>query len=603
MRKPFFIFAVFAILYVSLSVASLRQKSVTSDETVHIPAGYTYAKLGDYRLNPEHPPLIKLLASVPLLFKPPTLDPSEEHWVKVGQGKLGWRHYDQWLFASKFLYEWNDANQVVFLARLSIILLAVLLGCCVGLCAWELYGWQAGVMALLLYLLTPDLLAHGQLVTTDLGAACFLFLSVYAFYRTLQQMTLANVLLTGAAVALALVSKFSGVIVFPMMALVALAYAYSGERTQYALKLPAFFPAGLKTSRPVESFFGKLLAGSAVIAITVVIGVIGIWAAYGFRYSISPSPSVSISIDWIQFWAKEGTMRSLLKTMQLWNLLPEGYTLGFFDVLDSVERRSAFLLGERSETGWWYYFLITFLVKTPIPLIVLILLAMVFIRRYGAGFTSEAMLLAPVVLYWGIALTSTLNIGHRHLLPIYPFLIVFASKLGKAFAYWKSEASGRLLAAACALLLIWNGVETARVYPNFLTYFNQIAGGPSGGYKWLVDSNLDWGQDLKGLAQYQREHSTEPLYLAYFGTANPAYYGVNAKYLPSLNLEVVKKPEQVVRFSDVASGSLVAVSATTLQCVFIADQQAPGIEKFMARLKELTPITTIGHSIFIYRMP
>src|SRR5262249_18905668 len=217
----------------------------------------------------------------------------------------------------------------------------------------------------------------------------------------------------------------------------------------------------------------------------------------------------------------------------------------------------------------------------------------ILIRRYGAGMAAEAMLLIPVVLYWGVALTSHMNIGHRHLLPIYPFLIVFASKIGRVF----DSLRPRLLVVIGVLLIGWNIWESAFIYPHYLAYFNQIAGGPSGGYRWLVDSNLDWGQDLKGLAKYMRAHPDEPFYFSYFGTGKPQYYGIQGHFLPCVPM---KLDREYVGFDEVPSGALVAVSATNLQCVY---NDAPGIEPFMKRLRSLKPIAEIGYSIKIYRNP
>src|SRR5262249_53309715 len=154
--------------------------------------------------------------------------------------------------------------------------------------------------------------------------------------------------------------------------------------------------------------------------------------------------------------------------------LPEGYLQGFLTALESTRHRSAFLLGRHSSTGWWYYFVVTFLVKTPIPFLLLIVLACLLVRRHGAGLAAEAMLLLPVALYAVVSLTSHLNIGHRHLLPMYPFLIVFASKVARLFT---SRREPRLRALA-AVLVAWCVAETALIYPHFLAYFNEIAGGP-----------------------------------------------------------------------------------------------------------------------------
>src|SRR5262249_54245989 len=185
-----------------------------------------------------------------------------------------------------------------------------------------------------------------------------------------------------------------------------------------------------------------------------------------------------------------------------------------------------------------------------------------------------------------------------HLLPMYPFLIVFASKVARLFT---SRREPRLRALA-AVLVAWCVAETALIYPHFLAYFNEIAGGPSGGYRWLVDSNLDWGQDLKGLARYQQQHSEEPLFLSYFGTADPAYYGVRARLLPAYGLPYHLRSSPTATFDEVPPGALVAVSATNLQAVW-GDDLFPGISRFMARLRPEPPVARIGYSIFVFRMP
>ena len=591
MKKPILVFTIFAGLFFSLAAYSAGRKSATNDETAHIAAGYAALKTGDYRLNPEHPPLIKLLAAIPLAVRGARLDLSEASWSEVGAGKLGWRHIEQWYFGSKFLHEWNDADRTLFWARAPIMLLSLGLAALVGWWAWSLYGWRAGCLALGLYLLTPDLLAHSQLVTTDLVVTAFFFLAVFGFWRALQALTRGNLAMVCLGTAGLLASKFSGPLIFPIFAALALIFAYSDAKAAPVLLRSRLGELG--------GFREKLLLGGGLIAAAGLAALVGVWACYRFRYRISPDPGVSGTIDWMRYWAKEGLVNSLMQTFQEWRLLPEGYVLGFFDAMESLERRPAFLLGEVSETGWWYYFPVSFLVKTPLPLLAMIVSGWVAIRRFGAGLANELALLAPAAIYLGVAMAGNINIGNRHILPIYPFLIVSASKLGRVF----EPGRAKWMAAACAVLLAWNAIEVARVYPHDLAYFNQIAGGPDGGYNWLVDSNLDWGQDLKELARYRREHPDEPFYLAYFGTASPEYYGIRATYLPSVNIEAFRNPGGFARFSDVPSGATIAVSATGLQCVMLNDQRAKGIERFMAELRPQAPIARIGHSIFIYRKP
>jgi hypothetical protein len=570
----------FATLLLTLSLTSARQKSATFDEGLHIPAAYTYAAYGDFRLNPEHPPLVKLLSGLPLLGLQPRVDLNDPDWRDVGELLFGW----------KFLYLWNDADRLIFWARVPVVLLSLLIGLGVWWCARDLFGWKAGCLALILYLFNPDLLAHGQLVTTDLAVAGFLFLAVYTFFRSLRRLSVGKVLLVCLAVGAALLSKFSGVLVFPMLALVGAAFAFS--RTPVEVALPKL------GERSLTSWQSKLVAAAALVLVTVLTSVVLIWACYGFRYQLSSDAEVARTVSRLPYAASFGPVNSIVEQVHLWQLLPQGYTYGFVTALESTRQRVAFLHGEHSTRGWWYYFLVTFLIKTTLPFLALIALAGCLIRRYRAKWEVEAILLLPMIFYWLVALTSNINIGHRHLLPTYPFLIVFVSRLANVF----SAAQPRVLAVVCALLIAWNVGEVLWVYPHFLSYFNQIAGGPAGGYRWLVDSNLDWGQDLKGLAKYVKEHPTEPIYISYFGSANSGYYGLRAKWLPGYNPET-KIRQDIVPFGQVPSGAIVAVSATSLQGSYLSDRAFPGIEQFMARLRKLEPVAKIGYSILIYRIP
>lgn len=571
--------ALFAVLLLTMSLTSVRRKSATFDEGAHLPAGYSYVAYRDYRLNMEHPPLIKLLAGLPLRLLSAKAD--TEH--------TSWKTADQYYFGEEFLYSWNDADRMLFWGRVPIVLLSLLFGVAVFFCAREWYGAKAGYVALLLYLFTPDLLAHGQLVTTDLGVAGFMFLAVYTFFRALQRLTPARFLLAALSSSLALLTKFSGVLIFPMLALIGILFAFSTA--------PIVIEFGKGKVQTLNSWAGKLGAVGAVLAGSALLSFALIWTCYGWRYSMAPDPKISQGINWDRIGPVDSLVAGTIRWSRAQHFLPEAFAYGFLRTQEAASSRSAFLMGEYSTEGWWYYFLVTFAIKTPIPLLILIVLAAVFIKRYGAGWLAEAALIVPVIVYAVFALNSSLNIGHRHLLPIYPFLIVFASKLGRALEFKRQPA----LALACAALLAWNVIETAKTYPHFLTYFNEFAGGPSNGYEWLVDSNLDWGQDLKELAQYRREHPAEPFFLSYFGSARPEYYGIAGRFLPSFNPGNSRR--SVEPFSAVPSGAIVAISATSLQCANIRNQDAPGVESFMARLRNLEPVAVIGHSIFIYRIP
>jgi 4-amino-4-deoxy-L-arabinose transferase-like glycosyltransferase len=594
----------FAALLLTVSLTSMRQKSLTVDELAHLPAGYTYVTLGDFRLNSEHPPLVKALAGLPLSFLHPHADLNDDTWKKANQYRFG----------AKFFHQWNgDADRLLFWGRFPVVLLTLLLGVAVYFCARDFYGRKAGCVALALYLLTPDLIAHGQLVTTDLGIAAFMFIACYFFYRAPRRATVWNVLASCLAVGLAVITKFSSALLFPMLALVGAAFAYS--RTPVTLALGKFSGRQLKEKRP------KLLA-AALIAATVVAGFFIIWASYGFRHAISTDPEIAGRLTWSRYTQQPpGAVMSAVLLARDLRLLPESYTFGLGHMLHFSQRRAAFLHGGQSSTGFWYYFVVTFLIKTPLPLLLFILLGFVLLRRYGAGLAAEAMLLLPPGFYFLYSLTAGLNIGNRHILPVYPFLIVFASKAARVFdelspardggeakkvaaAGWRRQlTSSRSLAMACAALLAWQAAATGFIYPHFLSYFNELVGGPTNGHRWLVDSNLDWGQDLKGLAKFRAQHPDEPLYLCYFGSASPDAYNLQAKLLPgwpSWRAAEFKGPDYA-RFDDIPAGALVAVSATYLQGVYLNESVAPGMTRFLDRLRGMEPVGHVGYSIFIYR--
>jgi hypothetical protein len=269
---------------------------------------------------------------------------------------------------------------------------------------------------------------------------------------------------------------------------------------------------------------------------------------------------------------------------EAWRLLPEAYVSGFLFAFKHAEARPTFVAGRLLDRGVWYYFPLTFLVKTPIPLLVLVAVALLVGRR-GASWRTQAFVWLPVLVYLALTLVRNITIGHRHLLPIYPFLFVAAGRCA-------SLVSGRTLKVALGLLLAWYASGAARIHPHYLAYFNEAAGGPANGYRLLVDSNLDWGQDLKGLKAWMDATGTGAIKLSYFGTADPAYYGIGGELLPGY---MAPRPRAFTR--DVRPGDVVAVSATNLQGVYLDPEDRPLMERFRTR----APLAQVGYSILIYR--
>jgi 4-amino-4-deoxy-L-arabinose transferase-like glycosyltransferase len=286
-----------------------------------------------------------------------------------------------------------------------------------------------------------------------------------------------------------------------------------------------------------------------------------LWAAYRFRYDWITPPSSRSSSPW-------------------WDaLLPRAYLQGLADLFMS-RRRPAFLMGDISADGWWYYFIVTFLLKTSLPLLLLFALASVNVPQWWRkNPVALLFLIIPVIVYFGIASASRFNIGHRHILPIYPFLFVLAGSL----VPWVRQQRA-LLKGGVGLLIVWYIVSSLSIFPHYLAYFNELAGGPENGYKYLIDSNLDWGQDLKGLKRYMEEHRIERVWLKYFGTASPDYYGIAYNVLPTSPGFATHSERETPRY--------VAISVSLLQ----------GEPAYFEEFRRREPIAKIGYSIFLYRL-
>ena len=558
-------------LYVTLAVTSMRTKSATFDETAHLPAGYTYLRLRDHRLNPEHPPLIKVLAAAPLLMMDVQLKPDDE----------AWRLRRQWEFGRRLLYRWNDADRLLFWGRLPIVALGALLGAAVFLRARRGWGLAAGALALFLCALSPDVLAHGQIVTTDVGAALFMFLSVVAFERLVERATPARLLAAGLAAGAAIATKFSMLVLGPILAVLAVVAVLSRETMTRAWSRDAARDVVGRGARAVH--VALLLAGIAAVALIV------LWAAYGFASPLSPDPAVESAFDWGRVSGRGGLVDAAMGAARRVHALPEAYAFGFLRFFRHSEARPTFLLGHLSDRGFWYYFPVTFALKTPLALVALVVLSLATRRQHPASPRTELFLWLPVAVYFVLACALGLNIGHRHLLPIYPFLFVIA---GRCAAHAVVRVPAILSGAAVAILAAWYGVSVARVHPHYLAYFNELAGGPAGGYRYLVDSNLDWGQDLPGLKAWMDRNGVTRIKLSYFGTADPEYHRIDCDLLPG---QMLPPPREVVR--EMAPGDVVAVSATNLQGVYLE----PGDRALMERLRAQAPVASIGHSILVYR--
>lgn len=558
MKRTALVLVAFAVVFVTLSVFSYTRKSATWDEPQHLLRGCLGWR-GDHRMDPEHPPLLRLWAALPAAFdKDLKLDTAVIDQI----GPHDWVGLRQFEYAQYVLYRQNDADRWLYRGRFMIVLLGVLLG--VLLFSWtnEWLGFWPAVVALTLYCFEPNLMAHASLVTTDFGAACFMFGTLYFLWRASRRLSVANVAGAILFFTLAMASKFTTVVLAPVIvALLALDSCRKRDR------LRAF------------------AVSAGIIAGMFVASWAAMWAVYGFRYAPGANPG------WLFHFEQGspfGDRFPAFARLAVWadqhKLLPNACAQGFLLGQIKAQTRGAYFFGELSKTGWWYYFPVAFLIKTPLAFLAFLAGGLALVIARSRRFLETAVyLLLPVFVIVGVAMTQRLNIGLRHILPVYPLLLM----VGAAAAEWLLRRGQRFIVVAGLVLMAG---EFAAVYPSPLAFFNVFVGGPSHGDECLVDSNLDWGQDLKGLKRWMDANGVNQINLCYFGTAEPSYYGIAATQLPGSGILSSGSWPQLPGY--------VAISVTNLRGVYFPEP----LRQFYRPLLSMKPVARIGYSICVYRV-
>ena len=492
------------ILYLQLTLTA-RIQSMTVDEGNHTYSGYMSWKRFDFGLNPEHPPLVKLLATLPLLAMPINAPPPAETYYKL----------DAYIGGRKLL-SGNDKETILFRARLAAALLPVLLAAFVFFMTQEMFGTGAGLLALALAVFDPTLLAHGALVTTDTGLSCFLLGAVYMFYRYVKAPSAFRLIAAGVMAGLALASKHSGMFLFlilPALVLCELVRAYTTHQ----------LPSG--------NFWNRYLKLPATLVIILVISVGTLWAFYGFRYSARPSglalhPPLRVEVEPLKPREAKAVM-----AIAHWKLLPESYLFGAADVRRVGEGYASFILGNIHPHGVWFYFPIVLTIKATEALLFLALIALVavFARRLWA--TREFIFLAvPSVIFLAVAMSAHLNTGVRHVLPAY----VFAWPLFAGAASTLLRGRWARLLVALAIL---HAASSLATFHTHMAYANLFWGGPSNIHNLLTDSNADWGQQLYQVRDYLAQRNVKDCWFSYIGEFETRfeYWGIPCKPMPNMD--------------------------------------------------------------------
>lgn len=581
------LYRVFAALLLAafawLALGQTARVGLTFDEPAHLAAGRAYNATGDFRLHAENGLFPQRWAA---LAAAGTDAPAPEFSGAAWESGDVWGVARAWLFAPG-----QDTRAIVRPARALIAVLALALLAVVWRWAAALWGERAGLLALALATACPHLLAHGALVTSDLAAALGFALALLTWWRLLHRVTPGRVLAAGAAAAFLALAKFSAVLFAPVaLGLLAVRLWHRGD-----LRVGAG-GARRRVRGPARAAW---LGGAGLAVALLAWG--GVWAGYGFRYAAAPDGSEG---RFAQSWdevllttpraggsvmadgsrpevveLRAGIVQRFAAFAREHRLLPEAWLYGLAFTDRFSRHRLAYFAGEHRERGWVEFFPAALVLKTTLPALALGALGVLALARRRPGRRTlhrMAPLLVFALVYLGFSLTSSLNIGHRHLLPLYPLGYIVA---GAALLLPR----GRVALAAVLALAAWHAGEALRVRPHFLTYFNQLAGGPAGGHRFFVDSSLDWGQGLPDLKTWLDGHAgAEPVYLAYFGSDDPRHAGIRATRIGDAYFD--SAADRLVL--PALTPGIYAVSATMLQRVY-TEVRGPWTEAFEREYQRL----------------
>ncbi len=532
---PGLFFAIFSVLFLHTAWV----KSPTWDEVGHIGLGAYLLKTGrwDVPASCSHPPLAFYLHSPPSFVYP--LDWSRWRYRADALRDIRFlRSADTQRGNAMLLDQRYDGERFFFWSRTTSLLLAIPLFAALYSWSRELCGYWGALLTLFFAALSPNLLAHATLINTDFTLAATFFCTIFAYRRLLLYPSPAALVIAGLALGLALMSKLSALVLLPVLLAITLWFFHFSDFAQ---------------RQRVARLFGHSHLVSLAVAYLGVcfLAILALWASYGFNHE----PYIL-------------TVRS-----QLW---------------DIGAGHAAYLMGQFSDQGWWYYFPLAIAIKTPIPTLVLAIWGLWALARRRPTLELGFVLWPPLLLIGLFVLGNAKNIGLRYLLGIYPFLfLLVGATMHSALRSWK-------IYLLC-LFAVFYAISTTKNHPHHLAYFNELIGGPEQGYHYLVDSNIDWGQDLKGLKSYMDEKGIERIKLSYFGAVDPRLYDLKYEWLPGFKL-----PNLDGSPAKLPTTGTIAISVTNLTGVYMdMYDQGRGLYTW---LQAHQPVAHIGHSIFIYEI-
>ena len=533
--------ALLLALFAGLSIWEMMGDSLTFDEHLHIPAGYAYWKNREFRLNPEHPPLVKLLGTAPLLAMNLRMPASKPESAASDTNAFSTYNEYQLAFGSEFLFT-QDADRIMFWARVPVVALGILLGVFVFQWSRRLHGHPgAGLLSVFLMAMEPTLLAHSHYVHTDVALAAFSTMAIYFLWRFSEQAKLIHLLLASLGLGLALAAKFSAIFLVPVFFFL-LFFRWPAEDSGARF----FF-------RAHSSLKIRIFAATAAALLAAII----VQASYLF------SPDLSLYLRGIQ---SVNTNHD------------PNYPI--------------YIHGNFFPGGVWWYPLYALLLKTPLPTVIAIAVGAISCWKnrteLGQGLIFVVL---PAAVYSVAVCAFADNYGVRYMIPVTAFLLILA---GRSLFIFTAGKNSRVLGGALAL---WLMISVLRVSPHYISYFNELIGGPANAPYFLDDSNVDWGQDLKRLVEYLRNNRIKQAVLSYWGLTPPDYYG------SSYGIQFLPWTPEMAASADPPAG-VYAISVNNLVRIKSYLSSRPhGENPTPDWLRRFKPSDRVGYSIYIYKFP
>ena len=523
--------------FVLQCLAGNTRQSATFDEPVYVAAGYSDIETGDFRLKRDAPPLVPTLSGAALWIGSYLGNP-----IAFDATSPLWRAPTEYRFAEQFFEGAGDRHRALQTARVPMVVIGAALAVYIFLFGRLLLGEYGALLPLFLFCFDPNMIAHSRIVAADVAWGAFFFIAHNYFYRLVTEGTRASLFGVGIAVALTVVAKFSGLLVVPSLALMGGLFYL----------LPSLVPL-VPQSGSSSAKRRRLVRAGVTAALT----------------------------------SGAATLLAVSAFYQSWTGV-EQYVAGVRSIYaNGVPDFKFYLLGTFSPHALWYYYPVAIGLKTPDITLALLALAGLSMAVPGSRAGRGVWLLVPVALVLVVSSQDPVTLGLRRVIPIYPFLFLWIGE--RSVSVWERgsrSANARWIGGLVLLVVVAGSIFSAiQIHPYQLAYFNRFVGGPSAGSRYLDDSNIDWGQDLPGLAAWQADRGPHPIALWYFGMDNPASYGIDWRMILE---DEVREPRRTAY----------AISVSDLIVLKLRAQQTGQTE--LDWLSRFRPSATIGYSIYIY---